>query len=192
MCAALGVLPCWGSARAVQGAGLAWHCCPVPCRAGDCRALDPRPERGPRGRRGRAGAAESAAPATQGCHFLKAPASQRALLCCCTPVLTTESGSRKSSELQRNCWFSVSPHFPGLPPKLAWRAVKLGTTGAQQVAALLKELWVFSKGSRWILVWFGLFLLGIMNLCLHMFQPEQSCGEASDQPCGLLGLGCSS
>lgn len=172
-------------------AGLAWHCCAVSPRAGDSRALDPRPERGPRGRRGRAGAAESAAQATQGRHFLKAPASQTLLLHCPTPLLTTERGSRKSSKLQRNCWFSVSS-FPSLPPKPAWLTVKLATTGAQQVAVLLKELWVFSKGSCWIPVWFCFFLLGIMNLFLHVLQLEQSCGEGTGQPCGLPSLGCSS
>nr|XP_030113977.3 zinc finger CCHC domain-containing protein 9 isoform X1 [Taeniopygia guttata] len=165
--------------------------CPEKQNAGDRRALDPRPERGPRGRRGRAGAAESAAQATQGRHFLKAPASQT-LLHCPTPLLTTEHGSGKWSKLQRNCWFSVSPSFPSLPPKPAWLAVKLATTGAQQVAVLLKELWVFSKGSCWIPVWFCFFLLGIMNLFLHVFQLEQSGGEGAGQPCGLPSSGCSS
>ncbi|KAL9821124.1 zinc finger CCHC domain-containing protein 9 isoform 1-T1 [Geothlypis trichas] len=152
--------------------------CPEKQNAGDSRALDPRPECGPRGRRGRAGAAESAAQATQGCHFLKAPASQGVLL------LHSSAGHReriqKMKQAAEELLVFCLPSFS----RFAWRPVKLGTTGAQQVAVLLKELWVFSKGS-WILVWFCLFLLGIMNLFLHMFQLEQSCGGASDQPCGL-------
>lgn len=189
-CAALlGQAPGCAGGRAGPGTAVL---CPCPCRAGDSRALDPRPERGPRGRCD-AGAAESTAQDTQGCHFLKVSwlsNSSPALLH--SRVVTTESGSRKSSRLQRNCCFFASPHFPSLPPKLAWLPVQLGTTGAQQVAILLKKLWVFFKGSCSIIVWFCLFLSGIMSLFLCMFQLEQSCGEVTDQPCGLPSLGCSS
>lgn len=121
----------WGRA----GPGTAVLC---PCRAGDGRALDPRPERRPRGRHGHAGAAENTAQATQSCHFLKA-----SWLSNSSPVLphsrevTTESRARQSSRLWRNCWCFVSPHFSGLPP---WLTEKLGTTGTQQVAIFLKEL----------------------------------------------------
>lgn len=158
-------------------------------RAGDSRALDPRAERRPRGRRGRASAAENAAQATQSCHFLKAsclPSSCAALPH--STVVTTERSQRTKQSAEELLVFGL-PSFLRFASQARLALTEKLRTGTQQVAILLKELWVFFKGSSWILAWFYLLLLEIVNLFLCMFQLEQSCGELTDQPCGLPSLG---